>query len=309
MAGVVSLVFGGQGAQRVGMGSDFVEAFPVSREVFKRASEVLKLDMQEICFTEDARLDLTEFTQPAILTAEIAILEALKEQYQLAPKYFGGHSLGEYAALVAAEVLSFEDALVIVRKRGQLMQSAVPAGTGEMAAIISENPFGDSFSAELVEHYDVEIANYNSPSQIVVSGKKEKIEKTLLELQKKFQDLRVVPLSVSAPFHCSLMQRIEKEFKEFLRAYEAKLNLERGQSVVSNATGVFHTPESLLDNLISQISRPVRWVENMGVLLKHSSEILEISPSRVLQPFFSTLGAQISSVFNIRSIKKSFLER
>src|SRR5262245_726092 len=165
---VVSAIFPGQGSQRPGMAGDFIERFDVSRSVFDEASDTLTLNLREIC-TGDERLNLTEYTQPAILTAEIAMLAALRENFGFAPTRFRGHSLGEYTALVGAQALRFDAALRLVRLRGRLMQTAVPVGEGGMIAVIQQDLDLDRV-AQIAREHDIDVANFNSPSQVVLSG-------------------------------------------------------------------------------------------------------------------------------------------
>ena len=193
-----AVVFPGQGAQRVGMAKDFVAAYPESAAVFAAASAATGLDMAELCFTENEQLNQTEFTQPAILTAEIAMFAALKAHYGFAPRVFAGHSLGEYTALVAAGVVPLEAAVQIVRKRGALMQQAVPLGVGAMAALISDDLATFDYQA-VVKETGAEIANFNSAKQVVISGPKAAVEEASRVLKEKFPTLTVIPLNVSAP--------------------------------------------------------------------------------------------------------------
>src|SRR6516164_5095870 len=164
-----TVVFPGQGSQRAGMGRDFDERFGASRRAFEEASEALRLDVRSLCFSPDERLGLTEYAQPAILATEIAMLRGLAEGFGIRPDRFGGHSLGEYAALVAAGVIPFADAVRIVRERGRLMQETVPAGEGRMTAIIAE-PIDLAVVQRALDGVAVNLANDNSPSQVVISG-------------------------------------------------------------------------------------------------------------------------------------------
>ena len=164
-----ALVFPGQGSQRAGMARDFHDAFPSAREVFREASDACGADLATICFGEDERLNLTEFTQPCILTAESAMLRVLSAERGLTARWFAGHSLGEYTALVAAGVLGLGEAARLVRRRGALMQQAVPAGQGAMLAVVGRGWTSASCAREL-EGLQVDAANHNSSSQIVVSG-------------------------------------------------------------------------------------------------------------------------------------------
>ncbi len=304
---VQAVVFPGQGSQKIGMAQDFYEQYPIVKDYFDRASKAIDLNMADLCFQENSNLDLTEFTQPAILTAEIAMLKVLEDQYNFHPSLFAGHSLGEYSALVAADVIDFEDAVKIVRKRGALMQAAVPAGQGTMAAIIY--PDIESIGLkEKVEKHGAEVANFNSLEQVVISGKKEAVEAVAAELESEFSEkgMNIVFLQVSAPFHSSMMQGMEQEFTNFLGEFESKFRKENAIHVVSNYTAAFHTPETLIANLVKQISGSVQWVENMRLLAGKAGAIYEVGPNRPLQKFFKTIGVDVTSIINLRSATKAF---
>lgn len=295
-----SIVFPGQGSQKPGMGQDFFEKYKLAQEVFEEASEAIQLDLKELCFTENEKLNLTEFTQPAILTTEIAMLRVLESEFGIKGEYFAGHSLGEYTALVAANVLDLQSAVKIVRKRGALMQSAVPEGVGAMAACIATNIIETNIK-DLVTECGAELANLNSKNQVVISGRKEKVEEAAKKVKETIPEVDVVFLNVSAPFHSSLMKPIEKEFHEYLSSFTFKT--ENCTRVLSNFTGEFHKPESLLTHLTSQISGSVKWIENMTVLISKNLPIIEIGPNKPLAKFFQTLGAEIVSIINLRGLK------
>ncbi|MCO6432069.1 MAG: ACP S-malonyltransferase [Deltaproteobacteria bacterium] len=300
-----AVVFPGQGSQRIGMGRDIHDAYRECRRVFERASDALRLDMRALCFAQNDMLAMTEFTQPAILTVEIAIYEVLKEQYGFLPRYFAGHSLGEYAALVAADVLPFEVALLIARKRGELMQRAVPAGEGAMAAIIAEEiPYEDL--QESCRHNGCEIANYNSPQQAVISGMAKNVDAAMTAFQYSLPAARAVMLDVSAPFHSSLMRPAEIEFSRQLEHYRHHFNYQNAQQVLSNYTGVFHSGLTLRSSMTGQISGAVRWIENMHALIGVAGEILEVGPQRVLSRFFRSVGKEVSCISDLRSLEKVF---
>jgi [acyl-carrier-protein] S-malonyltransferase len=298
-----AIVFPGQGCQKPGMGKDFFDNFSESRVVFEEASNALDLDMQELCFTENEKLNLTEFTQPALLTTEIAIFKALKKEFGLVPNFFAGHSLGEYTALVAAEVLPLDAAVKITRKRGALMQSAVPAGVGAMAAIIGENLDFTNIEA-LCAEAGCEIANFNSSAQVVISGTAVSVALASENIKQKMPQVRIVPLNVSAPFHSKLMKPIEEEFNCVLDSFTASFNIEHAEKVLSNFTGIFHTTETLLDSLVRQISGSVRWVENMQKIAVLEPTVVELGPTRVLGRFFSSVGVEVKAVTDLRTLKR-----
>ncbi len=297
-----SYVFAGQGSQRVGMGMDFYEKFEESKKIFEEASESLELDLKKICFEEDPRLNLTEYTQPCILTMEMAVYEVLKK-YKKQGTFFAGHSLGEYSALTAANVFNIKDAVKIVRKRGELMQRATPEGTGAMAALIAIDLNQYDYKT-ILEKYNVDLANLNSKDQVVISGKKQDVEKSTEEIKHKFPSIDIVFLNVSAPFHSRLMKDIEEEFKDYLLQFNIKK--ENCSVVLSNFTGSFHNPDHLVEHLVKQISGSVQWIQNMEELIKKNQTIIEIGPNRPLGKFFLTLNKEVPSIINVRSLQKVF---
>lgn len=307
----IAAVFAGQGAQRPGMGQDFFESFPEAKAVFDRAADATGTDIAGICFAdEDPRLNLTEFTQPCILTMETAVMAVLGKVYGFAPATFGGHSLGEYSALCAAGAIDFADAVRIVRKRGQLMQKAVPEGVGAMAAIIHSR-LEELPIADIAQRHGAEPANVNSPEQIVLSGKAEAVKAAGADIEKLElggSAPEVIFLEVSAPFHCSLMRAIEPEFRQTLEEASERFVLSKAAAVVSNFTGAFHKPDDMISNLVHQISGSVRWVENMRLLGSGADSIIEIGPNRPLQRFFAAVGFEVQSILNVRSMKKIFGE-
>ena len=305
---IVAAVFPGQGAQRKGMASDFHERFPEARHVFEVASDALSFNVAEICHRDDPRLDMTEFTQPCILTAEIAMLESLKKHFGFKPEYFGGHSLGEYAALVAAGAIPFDIAVRLVHIRGKLMQSSAPLGMGGMAAVIMENLPRDEIIKE-TEKAGVDIANDNSPMQIVISGEKNKVDALCLALSTKYSDrgIRVVPLVVSAPFHSRHMKEVEKKFGNVLKEHGDSFAADKAACVTSNFTGTFHkgSHEDIVDALTRQISGRVRWRDNMAAIMDKSKNIFEIGPNRPLGGFFKACGILVQSIIDVRSAERA----
>lgn len=301
----VAIVFPGQGSQRPGMAKDFCARFAASRDVFSEASDALGLDLASICFDEDPRLDRTEFTQPAILTAEIAMFRALEREVGLRAACFGGHSLGEYTALCAAGVIPLAVAVRLVRRRGALMQAAVPEGEGAMAAILGGAALGGAALVgaldEALEGTDVDVANRNSPEQIVISGARADVHRVSERMVAK--GAQAVPLNVSAPFHSRLMRAIEPAFRAELEAVADELDFSRAAAVTSNFTGGFHVPEraAVLDALTRQISGTVEFIANMRALAARADRIVEVGPGRPLRGFFKHMGRDVMSIVSVRN--------
>ena len=303
-------VFPGQGSQRQGMGKDFYEQIPVCRRTYEEASDALGLDVASICFNEDARLNLTEYTQPCIITTEIAMLRGLAERFGFSAQFFGGHSLGEFAALVAAGVMPFAETVKIVRTRGKLMQEAVPVGIGGMAAVISDGLDTDMLK-KILENMPLDIANINSANQVVISGEANALpdaEKKLAEIFPAEKPYRFVKLNVSAPFHSRFMKKIEEPFFHTLKEAEKDFNPQNASYVTSNFAGGFHKNDvtSIRQNLVSQLSNTVNWRENMQCLAANSGNVFEIGPGRPLRDFFKTIGVTCQSVTGLTAAEKIF---
>jgi [acyl-carrier-protein] S-malonyltransferase/trans-AT polyketide synthase/acyltransferase/oxidoreductase domain-containing protein len=272
------------------MAQDFCGAYPESREVFDRASEALDLDMLALCSEEDPRLHLTEYTQPAILTAEMAMLRGLQAHHGLAADCWGGHSLGEYTALVAAGALSLEDGVCAVRERGRLMQLAVPQGQGAMAAIIGPD-LDPTEVRDSLRGLVVDIANHNAPSQVVISGATADVQLAVDRYRSTpaGRSAKVRMLQVSAPFHSRLMAPIEADFRALLAGLS--WSAPASAMVVSNTSGTMHdgSLQGLLERLTGQISGTVRWVDCMLTLLQQADRVIEVGPGRPLRGFFRSL--------------------
>ena len=306
----IAVVFPGQGSQRPGMGKDFYEQIPVCRKTYEEAADALSWDVSAMCFGEDEKLNLTEYTQPCIVTTEIAMLRGLSKRYGFASEYFGGHSLGEFTALVAAGVMPLAETLKIVQTRGKLMQEAVPIGVGGMAAIISEDIDIDALK-KLMEDLPADVANINSANQIVVSGELSalpEIEKRLAQTLPSEKPFRFIHLNVSAPFHSRLMKSIENRFADTLEKFGKNLNPQNASKVTSNFTGSFHSDDisGIREKLVNQISNTVQWRENMQSLAAKAEEIYEIGPARPLREFFKTIGVTCQSITGLAAAEKSF---
>lgn len=280
---MIAFVFPGQGSQSIGMGSEFYNEFPIARQTFEEASDTLKFDLAKLCFEgELEELSLTANAQPALLTASIAALRVLKQESDISPNYVAGHSLGEYSAIVCSGAIEFKDAVYTVRKRGEFMQSAVPVGIGSMAAVmgLSKEEIVNICEENSDENNVVSPANFNSPQQIVISGHKAAVEK-VSSLLKEAGAKRVVPLTVSAPFHCSLMNKAADELKEVLESIKIS---EIKVPVVTNVEAVANSDHNAItDLLFRQVVMPVRWFESVEYMKNQNiNRFIEIGPGNVL---------------------------
>jgi [acyl-carrier-protein] S-malonyltransferase len=280
-SGAIAFLFPGQGSQAVGMGKDLAEKYPIARQTFEEADAALGYKLSQLCFEgPEERLRLTEVTQPAILTASIAALRVLEGRMPR-PAYVAGHSLGEYSAHVAAGTMSFADAVRTVRNRGKYMQEAVPVGMGAMAAILGMDV--EKVSAACHDAAQGEVcdpANINSPQQIVISGHTGAVERAA-KLANERGAKRVQLLSVSAPFHCSLMKPAQDRL-------EADLNALTFQKpvfpVVSNVDAkLISDCDPARDALIRQVTGSVKWDQSMRLLVASGAQtFVEVGPGKVL---------------------------
>ena len=280
---MIAFVFPGQGSQTIGMGLEFYNEFPIARQTFEEASDTLKFDLAKLCFEGDLQeLNLTANAQPALLTTSIAALRVLEQETDLSPSFVAGHSLGEYSAIVSSGALNFKDAVHTVRKRGEFMQSAVPVGIGSMAAVmgLSKEQIMKICEENSDDENVVSPANFNSPQQIVISGHKAAVEKVSLLLKEEGAK-RVVPLTVSAPFHCSLMNKAAEELKEVLDSInKSEINV----PVVSNVDAESNSDHNAItDLLFRQVVMPVRWYESVEYMKNQNiNRFIEIGPGNVL---------------------------
>jgi len=289
-----SIVFPGQGSQSVGMLGELAENFQVVKEVFQEASDTLSIDLWKMCQTDGDSLNQTINTQPAMLAAGYATFKIVKGEIDLKPESFSGHSLGEYTALVAANSIAFSDAIKLVRKRAELMQAAVPYGTGGMAAILglSDEEVINvclNFKAEGV----VEPVNFNSPGQVVVAGSKEAVD-NICEFMKEAGAKRAVPLQVSVPSHCSLMDGASDEFAKFINETNIQLpNI----SVIHNVNALSSDDiDQIKRNLIDQIKKPVLWTKTISNMSKFGIEkIIECGPGKVLAGLTRRIDKSLSA--------------
>ncbi len=277
------------------MGKELFENFAVARQVFEEADDALGFAISRLCFDGPAEeLQLTENTQPAILTVSVAAFRAMMEAGISAPAFVAGHSLGEYSALVAAGVLSLSDAVRTVRARGRYMQEAVPIGTGAMAAVIGGELKEIERVCEEASHAQIcSLANLNSPAQVVIAGNAEAVDRAIESL--KGIAKRVIKLNVSAPFHCALMKPAQDRLKADLEAL--KFN-EPGMPVVTNVDArATSAPDELRDALLRQVSAPVRWSESMQLLVQQGVDtFVEAGPGKVLTGLMRQINRDVKTL-------------
>lgn len=299
----LGFVFPGQGSQKVGMGKDLAERYPAAREVYERADEVLGFSLSKLCFEgPDAELRLTANAQPAILTMSAAILRVLEKEVGLEPAVVAGHSLGEYTALVCAEAMSFEDALRVVRKRGEFMQEAVPVGMGGMAAVLGlEQSAVTELCREAAGDQVLQPANFNSPKQVVIAGHTEAVARAIEIAEGRGVIARSLP--VSAPFHCELMQAAATKLAKELSAVDFK---EPGIPVVKNVDAKpYGSGASIAEVLVQQVTAPVLWSDCVVTLKELGVErILEVGPGNVLSNLIRQIDGslKVSSVDNAEQV-------
>jgi [acyl-carrier-protein] S-malonyltransferase len=293
---MIAVVFPGQGAQRVGMGRALAESFPICRSTFDEADEALSETLSRLCFEgPEDRLLLTENAQPAILAVSVAAYRLVASR-GLRPAFAAGHSLGEYSAHVAAGTLSFADALRTVRRRGQYMQQAVPVGEGAMAAILGLDV--DGITAACAEAAAatggrvVAPANLNAPGQVVIAGHQDAVTRAG-ELARARGAKRVIPLAVSAPFHCSLMKPAEERLAPELRALA--VNDPRIPVVANVDAEPKRHATAAIDALITQVSSPVRWEDVVRRLVTEGvTRFVELGPGAVLSGLIKKIDRTVT---------------
>lgn len=278
----IAFVFPGQGSQYAGMGKDLAEKFPAARQIFEEADDALGFAISDLCFNGPAeQLQLTENTQPAILTTSVAALRAMEAEGFAKPDFVAGHSLGEYSALVAAGAIALGDAVRTVRARGRYMQEAVPVGTGAMAAILGASL--DVVAAACADAGAGEVcspANINSPAQIVIAGEAGAIDRAL-ELLKERGAKRAIKLNVSAPFHCEMMKPAQERLAADLADIVFK---DLAMPLVTNVdASAINTGADARDALVRQVSQPVRWLASVEFLASQGVQsFIEVGPGKVL---------------------------
>lgn len=308
---MLGFVFPGQGSQSVGMGAFLYQEFQQAKDIFVEASEAIGVDLKKLCFESTAEeLARTENTQPALLTVSVATSRVLQEVFGLKPQLTAGHSIGEYASLVLSQSLTFPDAVKAVRLRGQAMQSAVPAGLGGMTAVLGltekQVEFLCAWACKNSGFGPLSAANYNCDGQIVISGNKQ----ALTWLKDNFnpeiipdqpKKARLIPLQVSAPFHCEMMKPAQTKMEEFFKTVkfsDAKIPVL--QNV--NASKVVAALK-LKENLIQQVSAPVKWTQTMQQFKNENCfNIIECGHGTVLKGLFKKADAEAFKVYSTNSL-------
>ena len=304
----VAFVFPGQGSQKVGMCKDFYDSYACAKKVFEEADDALGFSITKMCFEgpeEDLRL--TKYTQPAILTCSVAALAVMRE-HGLECEAAGGHSLGEYSALVAADVMKLQDAVVAVHKRGEFMQEAVPVGEGAMAAVMGLTPdeivaICQNVEAECGE--EVQAVNFNCPGQVVIAGATKAVDKAS-EALKAAGAKRAIPLPVSAPFHSTLMKPAAERLKEVLDKIEFR---DAKFPVFSNVTAEpVVKAEEIRALLVKQAASPVKWEMSMHRMIKDGFDtFVEVGPGKVLTGFTRKIDRAMNAlnVEDMASLEKT----
>ena len=289
----IAFMFPGQGAQKAGMGKDFYEQSETARKVIDKATELLDIDMKALCFEENDKLDQTEYTQAALVTVCLAMEHVLRER-GLKADVTAGLSLGEYCAIASSGGMTTEDAITTVRKRGILMQNAVPGGKGSMAAVLGLT--GEAIEKVVDEIDGVTIANYNCPGQIVITGWKESVEKAS-EALKEAGAKRVLPLNVSGPFHSPMLEEAGKELGQVLENVElSPLEI----PYVTNVTAEYVTDISETKALLAQqVASSVRWQQSVENMIADGVDtFVEIGPGRTLAGFMRKISRDVK-VYNV----------
>ncbi|MBI5974577.1 ACP S-malonyltransferase [Staphylococcus canis] len=298
------VMFPGQGAQKVGMGQDLYQVNEAATEIFEKAQSHVDFDILETMFTDqDEKLGLTENTQPALLTHSIALYEAMgRPNFD----FTIGHSLGEYSSLVMSGVLHFEDAIQIVRRRGELMSKAFPQGTGSMAAVLglSLEEVQDICKQLSTDEAVIEPANINAPGQIVVSGHQTAIDRLVGE-GKRLGAKRVLPLNVSGPFHSSMMKVISKDFDAFINQFEWH---DAKTPVIQNVNAKGETDRDIIkQHMVQQLYSPVEFIDSVKWLIEQGADhFVEIGPNKVLSGLVKKIdrNVKITSIQTLEDVKE-----
>lgn len=307
----IAALFPGQGSQSVGMGKELFKNFKVYKDSLEEASDLLGLDFKKLCFEgPEEKLMLTENTQPAIVASSVSAFRLLEKDFDFKPSFVAGHSVGEYSALVSAGVLNFEEALKAVKTRGAAMQEAVPLGEGAMGALLGPS---DEQAVELCKWvqsqndlWSFEAANFNCPGQVVVSGSAEAfkwLKENLLsyEFNPKPKKVRLLPLKVSAPFHCSLMKPAEEKMAAFFK----DLSFSKPQTkLIQNVNASFETePENIKSNVVKQVSGSVMWSQSVMKMNEEGAQaFVEVGSGTTLNGLVKKIAPD-AQIFNTNSLE------
>ena len=301
---MISLVFPGQGSQKVGMGSDLYKKFESTKELFKKADEILGYKISNLILSgPQEKLNQTTFTQPAIYLISCAICEILKKETEFFHNkfnFFAGHSLGEYTALTVADAITLEQGLLLLKNRGEAMQSAVPLGEGGMLAVLGiETEEIKNIIKENFENIKCYLANDNSNGQIILSGKNNELDKFALNLKER--KIKNIKLPVSAPFHCELMREATIKMKNLINDQEFK---DPKIKIVSNVTAEeYKNIDQIKQLLIKQIESPVRWRESIQYMIDQGTNtFVEIGPGKVLSGLIKRINKEVK-VLNIDALE------
>lgn len=293
----IAFIYPGQGAQKCGMGKDFYEGNESAHEIYEKASELLELDVKALCFEENDKLDITEYTQAAMVTTCLAMTAVVREK-GLEPDVTAGLSLGEYCAIAVAGGMSESDAIYTVRKRGIFMQEAVPVGVGSMAAVLGMT--GEEIEAVIKDIDGVSVANYNCPGQIVITGYAQPVEEASEKL-KEAGAKRVVPLNVSGPFHSPLLEEAGAKLREVLDFVEwSSLQI----PYVTNVTAEYVTDSSKTKELLQkQVASSVRWEQSIRNMISNGVDtFVEIGPGKTLSGFMRKIDRDVK-MYNIETLE------
>ena len=304
-----SIVFPGQGSQSIGMLSDLSSNFSIVSEIFQEASDALGVDLWKIAQEDQEALNLTENTQPIMLASGYATYKVLSNEVKLSPVCMAGHSLGEYTALVASKSLNFFDAVKLVRRRAELMQSAVPKGSGSMAAVLGlDDAKVIEICAQSSSYGVVEAVNFNSPGQVVIAGEKEAVIKACDEM-KEAGAKRALVLPVSVPSHCSLMTDAAEEFKTSVDTVNFQMGNER---VIHNVDADYaRDVEEIKSKLVEQLHKPVLWTSSVDKMKKLGIEkLIEVGPGKVLAGLTRRIDKSLSgsAIIDVATLKSTIEE-